>query len=367
MSRSIDPARPVRVGLIGCGNVSGHYLHNLGVPDLLEVVACADAQPERAEATARAFGIPRTPSVAELLHADDIDLVLNLTNPAGHAEVSLGAIAAGKHVYTEKPLAGSVAEADAILAAADERGVHVGCAPDTFLGPGPRRCAELLAEDVIGTPVSANAFLMSAGPEAFHPAPEFLYQPGAGPLMDSGPYGVSALVALLGPVTAVTGMSTRGRSTRSVLTGERTGSSFPVDVPTHVTSLLRFERGAVATLVMSFDVHGTRTPRLEVHGTGGSMICPSPNSWGGPVWIRPAGSAGCDEVRIDGGEGNRIGMGVIEMATALRSGRAPAASGLLGRHVLEVLEGIQESDDRGGTAIPIRPVRDLVLEGGHRA
>ncbi|GEP47629.1 Gfo/Idh/MocA family oxidoreductase [Microbacterium saccharophilum] len=367
MSRSIAPGRPVRVGLVGCGNVSGQYLLNLDAPAVLDVVACADAQPARADATARAFGIPRAVAVDQLLADDDIDLVLNLTNPAGHAEVSLAAIAAGKHVYTEKPLAGSLAEADEVLAAAAARGLRVGCAPDTFLGPGLRRCAELIADGAIGVPVSANAFMMTAGPEAFHPAPEFLYQPGAGPLMDGGPYGVSALVALLGPVASVSGASTRGRDTRSVLTGARAGSRFPVDVPTHVAALLRFARGAVATLVTSFDVHGTRTPRLEVHGTTGSLICPAPNAWGGPAFLRSAGAEGFDEVHIDGGEGNRIGMGLLEMGSALQQGRAPRASGDLGRHVLEVLEGIRTSDERGGGAVDIRHGYELVAEGGSRA
>ncbi|MFG6446052.1 Gfo/Idh/MocA family protein [Microbacterium sp. P06] len=351
MSAPPSSPRRVRVGLVGCGNVSRQYLENLADSEDLEFWACADAYPPQAEALARRFSIPRVLTVAELIRHPEVELVLNLTTPASHSSISAAAIEAGKHVYTEKPLATDVSDARGLLAAAAARGVRVGCAPDTFLGPGLRRCVELIEDGAIGTPVSANAFLMTPGPEAFHPAPEFLYQEGSGPLFDGGPYYVSALVSLLGPVASVIGMSTRAHERRQILTGERTGSSFPVQTSTHVASLLRFARGAVATLVTSFDVPATRTPRLEIHGTTGSLICPAPNSWGGPAWVRTAGSTEFVEVPIDGGDGNRIGLGVAQMARALRRGEGPAASGERGLEILEIIAAIHDSAENRGTVI----------------
>lgn len=357
MQGSSAAQRRVRVGLVGCGNVSSQYLENLGQSEDLEIWACADAHPPQAEALARRFAIPRVLSVTDLLGHPEIELVLNLTTPAAHAEVSSAAIEAGKHVYTEKPLATKLPDARALLDAAATRGVSVGCAPDTFIGPGLRRCVELIEEGAIGTPVSANAFLMSAGPEAFHPSPEFLYQEGSGPLFDGGPYYVSALISLLGPVASVSGLSTRARETRKILTGERAGHSFPVQTPTHVASLLQFERGPVATLVTSFDVVATRTPRLEVHGTTGSLICPAPNSWGGPAWLSRPDRPGFTEIPVEGGDGNRIGLGVAEMARALRDGRVPAASGERGFEILEVITAIHDSAERLGAVVELHEQR----------
>jgi predicted dehydrogenase len=351
----------LRVGLVGCGNVSRQYLVTLSFSPDLEVVACADAFAANAEAVAHDLAIPRVLTVADLLADPDIDLVLNLTTPASHAAVSMAAIEAGKHVYTEKPLALTLAEADALLDAAATRGVEVGCAPDTFLGPGLQRCAELIADGAIGTPISANAFMMTPGPEVFHPSPEFLFQAGSGPLFDGGPYYVSALLSLLGPAASVAGMSTTGRASRSILTGGRVGEVFPVEEPTHVTALVSFARGAVATLVTSFDVRATRTPRLEVHGTTGSLICPAPNSWGGPVWLRSDGSPDFVEVAIDGGVGNCIGLGLVQMAQALREGTVPLASGARGREVLEILEAIRRSAQGGGDLVRLGD--RAVLEG----
>lgn len=358
---------PVRVGVVGCGNVSRQYLANLVPQDEtgptdpddahLVVVACADAESARADEVARAFGIAQTLSVDELVASAEVDLVLNLTSPSAHAAVSMAAVRAGKHVYTEKPLATSVVDARALLDAADAAGVSVGCAPDTFLGPGLSRCRELVLAGTIGTPVSANAFSMGPGPEAFHPQPDFLYQPGAGPLFDGGPYAVSALVSLLGPVAAVTGMATTGSARRTVRTGRRAGETFAVEVPTHVSALLRFAGGAIATLVMSFDVQGTRTPRLEIHGTEASLVCPAPNSWGGPAVILPGGSADPVTVVVSGGDGNRIGLGIAQMAAALRAGSRPAASGDRGLHVLEVLDAIHRSAESGGETVALDPPR----------
>jgi predicted dehydrogenase len=340
----------VRVGLIGCGNVSRQYLQNIaGLPEL-KVVACADIIPERANAIAHEFGIGEVLTVDDLINYPDVEIVVNLTLPHAHAAISLQAIAAGKHVYSEKPLALSLTAARNILCEAEDRGLTVGCAPDTFMGAGIQTCLELIERGEIGTPISVNAFVMNGGPERFHPSPEFLYLNGAGPLFDIGPYYVSALVELFGPVTKVGGLGSAARNTRTILVGDRVGTSFGVETPTHVTSLLRFGSGVLATFVTSFDVVHTQTPRLEIHGTEGSIVAPAANSWAGPVLLRRAGDDDYAEAPLNNSrrEGGYLGMGLVEMARAVRAGRQPIASGRRGFHVLEVLIAIRDSIDLGG-------------------
>ncbi len=351
----------VRVGLVGCGNVSRRYLENIADANSLVVTACADAIPTAARAVSDDFHIPAM-SVHELLEHDEIDLVLNLTSPDVHAEVSTGAIRGGKHVYTEKPLATNLTDARALLALAQETGLRVGCAPDTFMGAGITACAALIAEGAIGTPVSANALMMNAGPEEFHPGPEFLYREGAGPLFDGGPYYVSVLMALLGSISRVGALATAGRDERTILVGDRAGTRFPVQTPTHVASVVQFAAGAVGTLVMSFDVAHTTTPRLEVHGTEGSIVAPPPNSWGGPVRIRRGGESEFTDVVVDDERAGFMGMGLVEMADALIEGRPHRATGSLGLHVLEVLVGIRRSASEGGRFCDIAPVENSVTD-----
>ena len=345
-SPSTSGTAPIRVGLIGCGNVSRRYLDNIAGSTALTIVACADLVPAAAQLLQVERGIPAV-DVDTLLASDDIDLVLNLTVPESHAELSMRALRAGKHVYTEKPLAAEVDDARALLAVADELGMLVGCAPDTVLGAGLTTCAALIADGAIGVPVSATALMMTPGPERFHPGPEMLFRHGAGPLFDGGPYDVSALVGLLGPVTRVGAVATTARVTRQILVGDRVGLSFPVETPTHVSSVLQFARGAVASLVTSFDVIETTAPRLEVHGTEGSLVAPAPNSWGGPVRIRRTGESEFSDVPVDTVHPGFMGMGLIDMAEAIVEGREPRASGARGLHVLEVLTGIRASVEDG--------------------
>lgn len=337
----------IRVGLVGCGNVSRRYLENIGRSAALTVVACADAVPAAARALGQEFGIRAIDDVDDLLHDEGVDLVLNLTIPSSHAEISMRALGAGKHLYTEKPLAVELEDARAILARADELGLRVGCAPDTFMGAGLSACAELIAAGAIGEPVSATALMMTPGPEQFHPGPEFLFREGAGPLLDGAPYYVSALVSLLGPVSRVAATATAGRTTRQILVGDRVGATFPVETPTHVASILEFGGGAVGSFVASFDVIQTTAPRLEVHGTEGSIAAPAPNSWGGPVRVRRGGEAMFSTVEVDDSRAGYMGMGLVEMADAVRHSREPLASGARGLHVLDVLTGIRRSIDDG--------------------
>lgn len=360
---------PVRVGLVGCGNVSRQYLRNTAASGDLVVVACADIVEANAAAVAREFGIPATVSVEALLADPEIDLVLNLTQPNAHAAVTLGAFESGKHVYTEKPLATALDDARRIVAAAQRLGLALGSAPDTVMGAGLATCARLIADGAIGQPIGANAFMMSAGPDRFHPSPEFLFREGAGPLLDIGPYFVTALVALLGPVSRVVGMASTPRDARVIQTGERTGTRFAVQTPTHVVSLLHFASGVLGTLVTSFDVVGTRTPSIEVHGTEGSVVCPAANSWGGPVHLKRTDDADFIEVDIrDGATPGFMGMGLVDMASSLRSGSTPTTSGARALHVLEVLAGVLASARRGGAATDIAlPQSEVASAGAGRA
>ncbi len=356
-------SRPVRVGLVGCGNVSRQYLRNVQNNDALTVVMCADINDANATAVASEFGLRKVEAVDELLNDPHLDLVLNLTLPTSHADVTRRAIAAGKHVYTEKPLAASLADATEIIDDARQRGLHIGSAPDTFLGAGQRVCAELVHSGVIGRVVSVNAFMMNAGPERFHPNPEFLYRVGAGPLLDIGPYYLTILVAIFGAVSRVGGLSTMPRTERFVQVGERAGARFEVDTPTHVAGLLLFANGVVCTLVTSFDVTGTRTPTMEIHGLEGSILAPPANSWAGPVLLRKKNDTDFVEVPMPEGElDGFMGMGLIDMATSLLMGRAPAATGARALHVLEVMSAILESGAKGGEFIDIAsPPQDLTL------
>lgn len=354
-------ARPMRVGLVGCGNVSRQYLRNVQNSDELKIITCADTVEANASAVASEFGLRKADTVGTLLNDPEIDVVLNLTIPTSHSMVTRHALTAGKHVYTEKPIAATLPEARQILEDAQMRGLEVASAPDTFLGAGHSVCSDLVRDGLIGRPVSVNAFIMNSGPERFHPHPEFLYQVGAGPMLDIGPYYLTWLTALFGAVKRVGGLSTMPRTKRTIQVGERAGASFEVDTATHVTGLLLFANGVLATLVASFDVTGTRTPSMEIHGLDGSIVAPPANSWAGPVLMRRASDADFAEVPLPRDKPNGfMGMGLIDMAASLRRGRHPAASGARALHVLEVLAAIIASGAKGGEFIDIsEPSVDL--------
>jgi predicted dehydrogenase len=341
---------PLRVGMVGAGTISGAYLGTLRRLSNVEVVAISDLDQARAAAAAAATPGARPLPVAELPAAGDVDLVLNLTVPAAHAEVAHAAIAAGKHVYGEKPLAATTRQAREVLAAAARAGVRVGCAPDTVLGTGLQTARKHLDDGEIGTPVAATAFMVTPGHERWHPAPEFYYQPGGGPLLDMGPYYLSALVTLLGPVRRVTGMSATPRATRTIGSGPRAGTQIGVAVATHVTGVLEHVGGALSTLVMSFDIWAGRLPHIEVYGTAGSLSVPDPNGFDGQVRIFRAGAEGWTPAAEAGGyrEAAR-GYGVSDMASALATGAAHRANGELAYHVLDVMEGLLAAARSGHT------------------
>jgi predicted dehydrogenase len=332
--------RPARVGMIGCGDVTRLYLPGMARFPVIELAACADLDAERAAAVSASAGIPAVP-VEALLADPTIEVVLVLTPPTTHAAVARAAIAAGKHVYTEKPLATTLADAASVLTEADAAGVRVGAAPDTFLGGGLRTARALVDEGAIGTPRLALATFAGLGPERWHPSPASFYAPGGGPLLDVGPYSVTALVDLLGPVRRVAAAGVGVGSERRIGSGPNAGGSIVSAVPTSVLGTLEFASGVVAALAVSFDVVGTEAPYIEVHGTTGSLTLGDPNWFDGFVRHRSVGDEATRDVplRFDASIGR--GVGLADMIEAMRTGRPHRASGALAEHVLEVLLALE--------------------------
>ena len=300
-----------------------------------------------AKARAREFEVPKVHDVEALLADPDIDIVLNLTTPNAHGSIALAALEAGKSVYNEKPLALSREEGQAMLKLADQKNLRVGCAPDTFLGGGIQTCRKLIDEGAIGQPVAATAFMMSRGHEHWHPNPSFYYKPGGGPMFDMGPYYLTALVNLLGPVTRVTGSTSMTRSERLITSEPQHGTLIQVEVPTHVAGLLDFESGAIGTIITSFDIQGANLPRIEIYGTEGSLSVPDPNTFGGPVQLLSTKNREWETKSLSHGyTENSRGIGLADMAYALVSGRAHRANGALAYHVLDIMHAFQDATEQ---------------------
>jgi predicted dehydrogenase len=340
-------AHRVKVGVIGAGKIFPAYVAGCRTFSILELDAVADIDTTRAAQQAAEYGVPRSLSVDALLADPEIQIVVNLTVPKVHAAVSLAAIAAGKHVYSEKPLAVTREDGQRILQVAVEQGVRVGCAPDTFLGGGQQTCRKLIDDGWIGEPVAAAAFMTSHGPEAWHPNPDFFYQAGGGPLLDMAPYYLTSLVNLLGPVQRVAGSARVSFAERVATSQEHYGRRLPVEVPTHVGALLDFAAGPVATLITSFDVWHATLPRIEIYGSEGSLSVPDPNIFGGVVRVRRAGAAEWSAVPLlfDAEVGR--GIGVADLAYAISTGRSQRASAELAYHVLDTMLAVEESSQQG--------------------
>jgi predicted dehydrogenase len=357
--------KPVGIGFIGCGNISPAYLKAAKKFPILDIVALADANPAAAEARAAEFGLPAR-SIGALLADPKIEIVVNLTIPKAHVEVGLQAIAAGKHVHSEKPLGIAAAEAAKLIAAAKAKGVRVGCAPDTFLG-GPHQTArKLIDEGAIGRPIGGTAFFMCPGHERWHPNPAFYYLQGGGPMLDMGPYYITNLVNLLGPVVRVGGVATRLRSERLISSEPLKGTRIPVEIATHVTGTLEFAGGAAVSVTMSFDVARHKHTPMEIYGEKGTMIVPDPNYFWGAIELAGAGEdwrvAPTEHAYADG---NYRSLGIADLAQAIRTGRAHRASGALAYHVLEVMEAFQRASDSGAfVSIDSRPERPAMLPIG---
>jgi predicted dehydrogenase len=337
----------VKVGVIGAGKIFPAYVEGCRAFSILELDAVADMDAARAAQQAAEHGVPRALSVDALLADPAIQIVANLTVPNVHAAVSLAAIAAGKHVYTEKPLAVTRADGQRIVQAATDQGVRLGSAPDTFLGGGQQTCRKLVDDGWIGEPVAAVAFMAGHGPEGWHPNPDFFYQVGGGPLLDMAPYYLTSLVNLLGPVRRVAGSARISFPERIATSREHFGRRLPVEVPTHVAALLDFAAGPVATLITSFDIWHANLPRIEVYGSEGTLCVPDPNIFGGAVRVRRAGAAEWSEVPLLFDDKVGRGIGVADLAYAITTGRQQRAGGELAYHVLDIMAAVEESSAAG--------------------
>jgi predicted dehydrogenase len=337
----------VAVGIIGCGNIFSAYAKGLRMFRILDLKACADLNHETAKSRAEEFGIQAL-TIDELLADPKIDLVVNLTVPQAHARVGMEILRAGKHAYSEKPLAIDSAEGLQLLNLARETGLRVGCAPDTFLGAGLQTCRKIIDDGWIGKPTSGTAFMMSSGPESWHPNPGFFYQKGAGPLMDMGPYYIAALVHLLGPIASVTAATSAPQGERMATCKEQFGKMLPVEVATHNSGSLVFASGAVISMTISFDVHAHRHSPIEIYGSSGSLLVPDPNTFGGPVSVFRRESRDWKEMPLSHGyQENSRGIGVADMAHAIRSGRPHRCDATLALHALEVMEAFEKSQTLG--------------------
>ena len=361
---------PVGVGIVGAGVISQTYLENLtSFPDV-KVVAIGDLIPERAKAKAEEHGVPSWGTLEDVLANPEVELVVNLTIPESHIAVSAKAVAAGKHVWTEKPLGLDREGARQLLKDAEAAGVRVGSAPDTILGPGFQTAKRAIAEGVIGTPLFVQTAFQTQGPDLWHPEPAFLFAKGAGPLLDMGPYYFSALVSLLGPIAGVAARGSRFRTERHIHTGPCAGETFPVEVPSSVQVLSTFEGGQHGTHLLSFDSALERHGVVEIHGTEGSIVLPDPNRFEGrTAYVKPLGvfrdgmktEQEWIEVEQQGTVVGR-GLGVLDMVRAVAEDRPHVATGELGFHVLDVLLSAQDSAETGqyleidSTVAPVPPV-----------
>lgn len=348
----------IGVGIMGCGNISTAYLQLVPLFAGLEVRAVADLDPAVAKAQAAKFGL-RALSPEALLAAKDIGVIVNLTVPAAHFEVTAAALNAGKHVWSEKPLVLTLAQGEALKRLAGEKGLRVGSAPDTFLGGTHQQARALLDAGAIGRVIAGTAHVMSRGMEHWHPNPDFFFQPGGGPVLDIGPYYITNLVQLLGPVHRVAALATAGAEFRTIGAGPRVGETVPVDTATNIHALLDFANGATFTLSASWDVRAHRHPSMELYGSAGSLFLPDPNFFGGPLemadadgtiaaiepWAHPFGVA--NEEKDGVWRANYRAAGLADMVAAIATGR-PHRCGLdLALHVVDVMTAILRSGEVG--------------------
>jgi predicted dehydrogenase len=338
----------IKVGIIGCGNISDIYLEKIKLFHVLEIKSCSDLDMDRARIKANKFDIQAC-TVDEILSDKEIGIIVNLTPPSAHADIALKSVEAGKSIYNEKPITIDLEEARKILDLAEKAKLRVGCAPDTFLGAGLQTCRQVIDSGMIGKPVAATAFMLGRGPEGWHPDPEFFYKKGGGPMFDMGPYYLTALVNLMGPVRRVTGITQVSFPERIIGSEGKRGQKIVVETPTHLAGLLEFVEGGIGTLITSFDVWTHSLPRIEIYGSEGTLRVPDPNTFGGKVEIWRPGTNKWEEVNLSHGYSeNTRGLGVADLAYGLISGRPHRANGQLGYHVLEIMHSVikASSSDR---------------------
>lgn len=341
---------PVGVGLVGAGNISDTYLENLNSFPDIEVLIVGDLDQSRAAEQAQRYSVPACGSAGDVLAHPGVELVVNLTLPAVHAAVSAAAIAAGKHVWSEKPIAIDRESAAALLAQAHAAGLRVGVAPDTVLGPGVQSAKRAIERGAIGRPLFAQTIMQSQGPEIFHPNPAFLFATGAGPLFDMGPYYFTTLVHIFGPVARVAALGLKAQEMRSVLVGQLAGETFPVEVPSTISVLAEFEAGGQSQSMLSTDSPLRVQGVVQISGTEGTITLPDPNTFRGrSTVIRPLASRESEQVSIDvleEGTATGRGLGALDLARAIRTGRPHRATGELAYHVLDTMLAAEESAAR---------------------
>ncbi len=342
----MNASGPVGVGVIGAGFISTQYLTNLTAFPDLRVLFVADLDLDRAEEQAQSFGVPGWGTVEQLLARDDVEIVVNLTIPAAHVEVSLRALDAGKNVWIEKPIALDLASGRQLLDVAQAKGLRVAAAPDTFLGAGLQTAQRVIERGDIGRPLTALVLFQSGGAESWHPSPQFLYAKGGGPLFDIGPYYITALVQNLGAVDRVAAVSSKAHDTRVIATGPNAGTEFPVDVPTHIGGILRFEGGASAQGIWSNESSQRRIGFVEINGTDGTLVFSDPNRFEGDLTLWRRGAEAAETIAATGSTFTR-GTGVVEFARAIRTDRPEAASGELAYHVLDVMVALDTAAETG--------------------
>lgn len=340
--------RSLKVGLIGCGNICRAYLNYQKNFPVLEFVACADMVPERAQKAAEEFGLRSVP--VDALFEEDLDIILNLTIPAAHAEINLRTLESGKHAYTEKPFALDLESARQVLAKAEVSGLRVGCAPDTFMGGGLQTVRHLIDQGIIGRPTAGMAAMMYGGPDKWHPDPGFFFRSGGGPVLDMAPYYLTALVFFLGPIKAVTARGSKAHEVRIAGHESIAGRELPVEVFTHYSATIEFHSGAVFTMVMSFDVAHHNLPNIQLYGTEGSIGVPDPNTFGGPVKVAlndAAGEPWAEQELLYPFTDNCRSVGLADMAAGILNSRPHRCSGQLALHVLEAMLAFDRSHEAG--------------------
>jgi predicted dehydrogenase len=335
------------IGIIGCGNIARKaYVPGCAHYESLNLVGCADVDTDRAVAFAEEHELAFGGSVEDLLARSDIDCVMNLTTPQWHAPVNTQILKAGKHVYLEKPFSLTVAEGLPVLALAEERGLRISCAPDTVLGSGTQHARQLIDAGALGRPHAATLFMAGRGHEHWHPDPAFYYQQGGGPLFDMGPYYLSSLVTLCGPVRRVVALTGQAFSERRITSEPHAGERIPVEVPTHVTALLETVSGVMVTLIMSFDVAAHHLPRIEVHGTEASLSVPDPNRFDGDILLLPWGEKDWqpqEHTRVE----QRRAAGAADMMSAIEAGRPHRAHAEMALHIVDIMESIHRAGATG--------------------
>jgi predicted dehydrogenase len=340
-------AGPLRLGIIGAGSVVDLYMSTVGSYPDVDVVGIADRHPERADARAAQWGI-RATTVDELLASGEVEAIVNLTPPGSHFDVSRRVLAAGKHLYNEKPLAMTTEQGEVILAEAAAASLIVGAAPDITMGRSFRNALRVLADGLIGAAVFARCEAVLAGPESWHPRPQFLYARGGGPLFDIGPYYVTALVAAVGPVESVSAIGTKKSPTRTIGSGPDAGTEFAVEVPSLTIANLRFASGIAAQMLLTFDSASHRGGRMEVFGVDGTLRTPDPNGGDTTASYLPARSDAWEDLGHSETKPG-IGPGIANFARHIRGHEPLVVSGARALHVLDVMCAIEESSLNGQT------------------